>query len=105
MRRFFPYTLEKNVSQTVQRFGFIRLTLIPRRRKGMQKGPRSAIGTCMFCQQLLQMVDCAVVMESSDDYGESRWVRQPKPTLCSPQRTRTLTLARGLQINHPRRGL
>ncbi len=65
MRRFLPYTLEKNVSQTVHRFGLMRLTLIPTMRKGIESGPRRAIGTRIFCQQLLQIVEVEMGMASS----------------------------------------
>jgi hypothetical protein len=37
-------TREKAISQIVQVFGFIRLGLMPTRRKGVESGPRSGIG-------------------------------------------------------------
>ena len=64
---FFPYTLAKNLSQTVHRFGFMRLALTPIRRNGIEKGPRSAIGTPMFCQQALQIMDCEYDIISPQD--------------------------------------
>jgi len=37
-------TFENAISQIVQVFGFIRLGLMPKRRNGIESGPRSGIG-------------------------------------------------------------
>src|SRR6266705_5372585 len=57
---FLLLTLVNIVSQIVHRLGFIWLVLMPSILKGMDSGPRMGIGTCMCCQQPLQIVDCDV---------------------------------------------
>ena len=65
-----PIRGEKNVSQTVQRLGFMRLDPDPRAFGTGSTGDRECvIGTRMFCQQPLQIVDRATVMGSPSAKG------------------------------------
>src|SRR3954447_19583616 len=52
-------------SQTVHRFGFIRLGLMPNRRKGRDRGPRIGTGTCIWDQHPLQIIACGMAIETS----------------------------------------
>src|SRR3954452_3108567 len=49
-------------SQMVHRFGFIRLGLMPNRRKGSESGPRIGTGTRIWHQHPLQIIGCGATI-------------------------------------------
>src|SRR6185295_7581748 len=79
-------------SQIVQVLGFIRLGRMPNRRNGTDATPRSGTGTCICCQQPLQILDCCTVTEGVPHPASRR--------LGGPRATRSLLCITGRLVPH-----